>query len=73
MFHIRAKSVMGWPIWLVEVGEPIDADGSVERPVKFINNISRAAVLNHEDAEQLMQFVLKVRPEAEIVPMAKTE
>ena len=70
--RIRATSALGWPTWLVEVGEPIDMDGSSERPVKFINASHRATIFSQDEAESLMPFVLKVRPDAEIVPCPQT-
>lgn len=71
--RIRATSILGGPTWLVEVGDPIDMDGSIERPVKFVNKEHRATVFRRDEAELLMPFVLKVRPGAEIVAMKVPE
>lgn len=66
---IKARSILGWPTWVVKVGDPIEVDGSMERPVRFINDERRGTVFSRADAEALMPFVLKVRQDAEIVPV----
>jgi hypothetical protein len=65
---IKATSILGWPVWVVEVGEPID----LERPVKFISAEDRGAEFTMGEAELLLPFVRKVRPDATIVPTEKS-
>ena len=67
-FKIKATSIMGWPVWVVSIGEPIDVGGSIERPVKMINSEHQGQVFEtHAQAAEILPFVLKVRPDAIIV------
>ena len=67
-FRIKATSILGWPVWVTSIGEPIDVGGSMERPVKMVNAERKGQVFaSREAAEQALQFVLKVRPDAVIV------
>lgn len=61
--RIRATSIMGWPVWVVSVGEPIDG----EYPVKMINNEHRGKVFIRSEAEAVLPLILKVRDDATIV------
>ena len=72
-FKIMATSILGSRVWLVSLGEPIDVGGSLERPVKMSSNQFKGRVFaSQEEAEQILPFVLKVRPDAALVS-AKSE
>lgn len=62
--RIQATSILGWPVWVVKVGEPIDG----ERPVRFINSLKKSTIFTEEEAQELLPFVLKVREDARIIP-----
>ena len=63
LVRIRATSILGWPVWVVNVGDPIDG----ERPVKMINAEQRGKVFVRREARELLPFVIRVRDDAMIV------
>ena len=65
--RIRARSVMGWPVWITNVSEPIDTGEGVSPIVSMTNREAKGKVLTRAEAETLLPQVHTSHPEAEIV------
>ena len=66
-FRIRAKSVMGWPVWVTKVSEPVETGEGKAPIVSMVNKILKGKRFTFEEAQELLPQVRTVHPEAEIV------
>lgn len=69
-FRIRATSVMGHPVWVTNVSEPIDTGEGMAPIVSMINREEKGKLFAHQEAVLLLPQVHTCHPEAEIVPAA---
>jgi hypothetical protein len=72
-YRIRALSIMGWTVWITEIGEEIDDDkGGKTRIVSAVNRESKSRIFSREEAEAALPHVLKTHRKAEIVWVSNT-
>ena len=67
LYRIRARSVMGWPVWVTKVSEPIDTGEGSAPIVSMVNRLQKGKRFRREEAEALLPQVHTSHPEAEIV------
>ncbi len=66
--RIQATSVMGWPIWITKVSEPVEGDDDSKQPiVSAVNREAKAPMFSQAEAEAMLPAVHTVHPEAKIV------
>lgn len=63
---IGAKSVMGWPVWVVKISEPIDTGEGMSPIVSTTNKKQKATVYTRSEAESMLEGVRTAYPSAEI-------
>lgn len=68
LYRIRARSVMGWPVWVTKVSEPIDTGEGSSPVVSMVNRLMKGKRFKKEESEALLPQVHTSHPEAEIVP-----
>lgn len=65
--RIQARSVMGWPVWVTNVSEPIDTGEGMGPIVSMTNRETKGKIFSLEKAVALLPQVHTCHPEAEIV------
>ena len=68
LYRIRARSIMGWPVWVTKVSEPIDTGEGSSPVVSMVNRLMKGKRFSKKEAETLLPQVHTSHPEAEIVP-----
>lgn len=66
-FRIRAKSPMGWPVWVTEVSDPVQTEEGESPIVSTVNRILKGKRFTRSEAEELLPKVKTAYPSAEIV------
>lgn len=66
-YRIIAKSVMGWPVWVTNVSEPIDTGEGMSPIVSMINRESKGKLFTIEEATDILPQVHTAHPEAAII------
>lgn len=67
--RIKARSAMGWPVWVTNVSEPVDTGEGMAPIVSMVNREAKGKLFSPDEAAALLPQVHTCHPEAEIVPI----